>query len=383
MVLTGCSDQDAGPEATATTTTTMSSSTSIAGAEREAVELTRSEFADVRAEAPGCSIAVARDSDVVFAEAYGAAVVDPREPMTTETVLDIGSVSKQFTATAIALLAERGQVDVDAPISDYVAGLPDWGAQVTIRQLVQHTSGIPDYIDLLLAAGITLIEPATNDDVLDVLASEELQFPPGTEYSYSNSGYVLLAEVVRHITGNDLATFLRTEVFDPLGMAAVVDPSGELPGRASSYTASGHTRAGPTWVSEDSGWAVQGPGGVQTTPTELVRWASQYWKPTIGSSTINAMRLDDAYQWPTGERYGFGIGKAIVDVPDWHKDAQWNGTLLLGHDGRWEGFITSFLLAPEQRVAVAATCTSPVVVAGADLADITERVLFAFVSAGS
>ena len=217
----------------------------------------------------------------------------------------------------------------------------------------------------------------------DVLASEELQFPPGSEFSYSNSGYVLLAEVVRHVTGTDLATFLRTEVFDPLDMAAVVDPGGDLPGRATSYTASGHTRAGPSWASEDSAWTIQGPGGVQTTPTELVRWASQYWKPTIGSAAINALRLDDAFQLPTGERYGYGIGQSVVDVPDWHKDAQWNGTRLLAHSGGWEGFITSFVVAPDHLVAVAATCTSPVVVSDADLSEITGRVLFAFVGDGS
>ena len=389
VVLTGCSDAATdrvhddltGPAATSmpsAVVATTATSPPVPGSEQEVRELTRSGFARVSPGDPGCSIAVSRDGEVVFAEAYGAALVETGEPMTTETPVDVGSVSKQFTATAIALLAERGQVDLDASVSRYVAGLPPWAAQVTIRQLVHHTSGVPDFIDLLIGSGTALTEPATNTDVLEVLAVE-LQFPPGSEHRYSNSGYVLLAEVVRQVSGTDLASFLRSEVFEPAGMIAVADSSGAVPGRASSYTQSGYEGGVATWAIEDSAWTIDGPGGVQTTPTELVRWASQYWNPTVGSSAINTIRLDDTFEVPSGARYGYGIGQWVVDVPDWHKDAPWNGTRLLGHDGAWEGFITSFLVAPEHRVAVAATCTTSRIVSHTDLDAIAERVLFAWV----
>ena len=121
-----------------------------------AAEFTRSLFADVRSDDPGCTVAVGRDGAVVFAEAYGAARLDPLEPMTVDTVVDIASISKQFTATAILLLAERGMVDLDAPLSTYLPDLPAWASLPTLAQLMHHQSGIPDYIGLLFERGFAL-----------------------------------------------------------------------------------------------------------------------------------------------------------------------------------------------------------------------------------
>ncbi len=126
------------------------------GDDAAAAEFTRSLFADLPGDEPGCTVAVGRDDAVVFAEAYGAARLDPFEPMTVDTVVDIGSVSKQFTATAILLLAERGAVDLDAPLSTYLPDLPAWASQTTVAQLIHHQSGIPDYIDLLVDRGFVV-----------------------------------------------------------------------------------------------------------------------------------------------------------------------------------------------------------------------------------
>ena len=118
---------------------------------------------DLHGDEPGCTVAVGRDGAVVFAEAYGAARLDPFEPMTVDTVVDIGSVSKQFTATAILLLAERGMVDLDAPLSTYLPDLPAWAARPTLAQLIHHQSGIPDYIDLLFDRGFAVTGTQPHD----------------------------------------------------------------------------------------------------------------------------------------------------------------------------------------------------------------------------
>lgn len=306
-------------------------------------------FADVADDAPGCTAAVAVDGEVEWATAVGAASLDPLEPMTTETVVDIGSTSKQFTATAIALLVERSEVALDDPVSTYVPDLPAWSDEVTIEQMVHHTSGIPDYIELLLDDGIDFADPSDDADALRVLAAaDELEFPAGDHFEYSNSNYFLLGQVVLQVTGDDLGTFLQDEVFDPLDLAMVMDPTAEIEAKATSYEAD----ASGEMVVADSPWAQLGDGGIQTTPTELVRWASEYWEPTLGDdpAALLQMRFDgavDAADGAISSVYGFGMGRFEL-----------NGRELLSHSGGWGGFVTTFVVDPAAHVAVAGTCTA-------------------------
>lgn len=315
-----------------------------------AIEATRAVFDAVGADDPGCTVAVGIDGEVVYAEAFGAARLDPSEPMTTETIVDIGSTSKQFTATAALLLAQRGEVDLDEALSAYLPDLADWDGDPTVRQLIHHTSGIPDYISLLVEDGFELTGSSTDADALDALAEvAELDFAPGSSWAYSNSNYFLLGQVVLAVTGLPLDEFLDREVFEPLALDMVMDPVAALDGKAVSYEGTGERR-----VVADSKWEQLGDGGIQTTPSELVRWATQYWTPTIGAESMLSDRLDDAAEIkdPTGEVVGrYGAGIEIIDDPD-------IGTML-SHSGGWGGFVTAFVLVPEQRVALAATCTSP------------------------
>lgn len=313
-----------------------------------AAEFTRSLFAHLRGEDPGCTIAVGRGGAVVFAEAYGAARLDPFESMTVDTVVDIGSVSKQFTATAILLLAERGEVDLDAPLSRYLPDLPAWASRPTVAQLIHHESGIPDYIDLLVERGFVVTgDSPTIADALAALGDVvDLHFAPGARWEYSNSNYFLLSQVVLAVTGDDLGAFLAAEVFEPLGLDMVMDPIAAIEDKAVSYQ-----DAGGKWKVADSRWEPTiGAGSIQTTPSQLVAWAAQYWEPTIGATTINAERFEAAVDTTRGTRYGAGIFEADVggDVGR-----------ILTHDGYWGGFVTVFSVAPAHRVAVAVTCTSP------------------------
>jgi CubicO group peptidase (beta-lactamase class C family) len=242
--------------------------------------------------------------------------------------------------------------------------LPSWSTDVTIRQLVHHTSGIPDFFDLLAVDGTPPTEPADDTDVLRVLDTvTELDFTPGSQWAYSNTNYVLLGWIVEDVTGTDFAAFVAAEIFEPADITAVVDPAGAVADRATSYNLWGYTATGRTWRDADSPWTFDGPGGVQTTPSDLVRWASQYWAPTVGPTDINDTRLDDAVDTGNGDRYGFGIFESEVDgFTSDGKYAHLNGVSALAHEGGWEGFVTGFLVAADLRTAVATTCTSVEVV---------------------
>lgn len=323
------------------TTATPATASSDSGA----ADSTRALFTSIADDVPGCTVAVAREGAIVFAEAYGAAHLDPLEPMTVDTVVDIGSTSKQFTATAILLLAERGEIDLEAPLSTYLPDLPAWAGQPTIAQLMHHESGIPDYVALLLEQGFTLTEVTTTADALAALSGVgDLDFSPGTEWAYSNSNYFLLSEVVRSVTGQDLAQFLDAEVFTPLKLDMVMDPVAAIPAKAVSYQ-----RNGEDWQIADSPWEQIGDGAIQTTPSDLVLWASQYWNPTVGSPGINEQRMAGAVESAPGARYGAGIVES--DIASIGR--------VLTHSGAWAGFVTIFAVAPEAHVATALTCTSP------------------------
>jgi CubicO group peptidase (beta-lactamase class C family) len=374
-LLAGACSDDATSSAIATpaapvTTTPATTTPATTGPERDdarAVAATRAIFSSIADDDPGCTVAVGRGGDVVFAEAYGASRLDPLAPMTSETVVDIGSTSKQFTATAIALLAEDGRVDLDAPLATYVSDLPTWSEQVTVRQLIHHRSGIEDYIVLLVQSGVALTDPADDADALRVLnEATRLRFEPGTGWEYSNSNYFLLAQVVLNVTGDDLGTYLARTVFEPLGLRAVMDPTAAIAGKATSYgDASG------TWQVADSPWTQLGDGGVQTTPSELVRWASQYWAPTIGGPDINTIRFDDAVLVDSGDasapRYGFGMIEFDLD-----------GRRVLTHSGGWGGFVTTFVVVPDEQLVVMGTCTAPESVPVTDSGDFGIDILRAW-----
>lgn len=331
--------------AVATSTTAPAGPTTTFADDSARAEASAKLFEGITADQPGCTAAVARDGVVVWAQAYGAAVLDPLAPLTTESVVDIGSTSKQFTATAIALLIERGQLNMADALGHYLPSLPSWSQTVTVGDLVHHTSGIPDYVTLLVDQGATLTAVTTDADALRVLtAVTATEFAPGDHFSYSNSNYFLLGQVVQKVTGEPLGSFVQREIFQPLGMAAVMDPTAKIATKAVSYT-----KINEQWIVNDSPWTQVGDGGVQTTPTELVKWASQYWAPTIGDADINTLRMDGAAVDPqSGGRYGFGIGQLSVG------DVQ-----VLSHGGSWGGFVTTFIVAPDLHLAVAGTCTSP------------------------
>ncbi|MEB3981444.1 serine hydrolase [Mycobacterium sp. 663a-19] len=291
--------------------------------------------------APGCSAAVGVEGKVVWTGVRGVADISTGDAITPQTVFDIASVSKQFTATALLLLVDAGEVALDDPLSRYVPELP-WSGAVTVGQLMHQTSGVPEYVGLLEAQGFQLGDRTTEDQALRALAGvPKLEFAPGSRFDYSNSNYLLLGEIVHRISRKPLAQYLTEKIFDPLGLAMVVDPIGQVPGKAVAYE-----KGSDGYRATRSGWEQVGDGGIQTTPSQLVRWADNYRTGRLGGPKLRAAQLAGAV--PTepggGDRYGAGI-YALA-----------NGTL--DHDGAWGGFVTAFRVSKDRATSLAVSCNT-------------------------
>jgi CubicO group peptidase (beta-lactamase class C family) len=260
--------------------------------------------------APGCALGVVKDGALAYGRGYGLANLDWGIPLTTSTVFDIGSVSKQFTATALALLDLDGVLSLDDEVPTWIPELPDYGSRITIRHLLNHTSGIRDYLTLQSLAGFEFANVMDEHDGVELIVRQRaLNFEPGSEYLYSNSGYLLLANVVRRATGQSLREFLEERVFDPLGMAhtSIWDDNTEIVAeRATGYS------PGDGWEI-DHAWNFQlgGDGQVITSIDDLVKWDANFYDPVVGGTglldrlhTQGILNDGDTIEYALGLRVG-------------------------------------------------------------------------------
>jgi CubicO group peptidase (beta-lactamase class C family) len=283
----------------------------------------------IDAERPGCSAAVGIHGDVVWAGATGIADLTTGEPVTTETRFDMASVSKQFTATAILMLQRDGALGLADPVGTYVGGLPAWGRSVTLDQLMHHTSRVPDYWTVLDRDGIGFSDPADHSRILNAIRRlTTLEADAG--YSYSNSNYVLLAEVVAQVRGQPLPAFLAERIFTPLGLEMELSPGLVAPDVALSYDADGGF--------QPPGWTAYGAIGIITTPSELVRWGDQYRAGDIIGDDFAVGAVDEG----TGEFYAAGMD---IEADD-----------RLNHNGRFGGYISTFTVSADRETTVVVMC---------------------------
>ncbi|WP_205878483.1 serine hydrolase domain-containing protein [Mycobacterium camsae] len=298
----------------------------------------------VKPDGPGCSAAVGVEGKVTWTGVAGLANLANGAKITAETVFDIGSVSKQFTATAVLLLAAAGKLSMDDALAQYLPEMPPWATNVTLTQLMHHTSGIPDYIGLLQQQGFSYADRTTEAQALQALvAAPELMFRPGTRFQYSNSNYLLLGEVVHRLSGKTLPDYLSAEIFTPLNLTMVMDPVARIPNKALSYT---EPEGGADYQVADSKWEQVGDGGIQTTPSQLARWADNYRTGKVGGPNLLDAQLSGSVQTEPGggDRYGAGIYSLA------------NG--MLDHDGAWAGFVTAFRVSSDRRTSVAVSCNN-------------------------
>jgi CubicO group peptidase (beta-lactamase class C family) len=299
--------------------------------------------------APGTVIAVARDGERVFGRGYGLANVEYGLPLTPQSVFDLASVSKQFTGFAAALLIAREELSLDDPVQRYLPELPEYEAPLLVRHLVYHTSGLRNLYALLRLRGVRLTDAITQDDALDMLrAQRELNFEPGTEFLYSNSGYVLLATIVERVSGRPFPQFMQEEVFAPLGMtsAFVIDDYQRIvPRRVESYwrTSGGELRK--VWAP----MTAYGGRGVFSSAEDLARWLDNLERPRVGGEPVVRL-LHQVGALDHGDPLGYGFG---LDV------AEYRGLRLIGHAGDGLGFRTYVGRVPEHGLGVVVLRNGP------------------------
>ena len=294
-----------------------------------------------RADAPGASVLVALDGKVLYRKAFGLANLEERTPITTATNFRLASVTKQFTATAVLLLAERGELSLDDPLTRFFPGFSKAAHEVKVRHLLGHTSGLFDYEDLI-PPGTTV--PLKDKDVLDLVGRQDrLYFAPGSQFRYSNTGYALLALIVEKVSGRPFAQFLAKNIFDPLGMAGTVAYEAgisKVARRAYGYSAR-DGRFARTDQSLTS--SVLGDGGIYSSVEDLWRWDQALY----GTRLLPAETLAMAFQagTPTSDQPGSGYGYG------WYV-ASHRGTRKIWHYGETIGFSTYLARYPDKRLTI-------------------------------
>ena len=289
---------------------------------------------------PGASIAVVKDGRVVLAKGYGQANVELNAPATEETVYQLASVTKPFTASAVMLLAKDGKIGLDDKIGDRLPDLPDAWKAVTVRQLLSHTSGIKSYTSARDFDKMMRKDFAPRE-ILDLVAKEPLEFPPGERWSYSNTGYFLLGLLIEEASGKPYADFMAERVFGPLGMTRtrVNDLRAVVPGRAQGYEWDGKGLRNGEYVSPTQPFSA---GALLSTVVDLAKW---------DAALSNASLLDEPTlrgMW-TRTRLGKG-GEADYGLGWQVSEAE--GRPMIAHGGGIPGFSTQVCRFPGEKLSV-------------------------------
>lgn len=315
------------------------------------------------ADTPGCAVGVLRDGALDYARGYGMANLESGVSITVDSVFHAASISKQFTAFAIGLLAQDGKLSLDDDIRQYLPELPDYGTKVTIAHLLHHTSGLREQGQVLTLAGWRSDDVKTQDDMLWIVAKQrKLNFEPGSEVSYTNTGYMLAATIVERVSGEPFPTFTEERIFKPLGMTATrfVDDHTEIvPRRSSAYS-----------PRDDGGWRINvptfehyGSTNLSTTVGDLVKWQQNLFDGRVGGR-----ELVDSLQTPSrlndGTEIAYGGGLFL---------RKYRGLRTVGHNGLDGAYRADAVAFPDQRLAVAALCNDGSITP-ATLTELTRKV---------
>jgi CubicO group peptidase (beta-lactamase class C family) len=329
-------------------------SAGLAGGPTQAEKDPRSEKIDKlfaqwdKSDSPGCELAVIKDGRIVYKRGYGMANLEHNIPMSPASIMDTGSVSKQFTAMAIALLAEQGKLSLDDDIRKYMPEIPTYEAPITIRQLIHHTSGIRDYLTLMNIAGMRDDDYYVDGEVVSLLARQkELNFKPGSEFLYSNSGYFLLSQIVKRASGKTLREFADENIFKPLGMTRTrfYDDHNELvKNRAASYVP---RRSGGFQIAATT-LDMVGDGNVFTCVEDLFLWDQNFYQNKLGKGGPELINLVQTTGTLTnGEKIEYAFGLVI---------GKYRGLRIVEHGGAFVGYRAMTMRFPDQRFSVVMQC---------------------------
>ena len=295
---------------------------------------------------PGCALSVIRDHKIIYERGYGMADLDHNVPITPATVFHVASMSKQFTAASILLLAQEGKLSLDDPVRKYIPELHDFGTPVTIRELLHHTSGLRDQWDLLDLSGWRYSQDLITDaDVLYVVSHQlELNFPPNTRFLYSNTGYTLLAQIVARVSGQSFRNFTTTRIFAPLGMKSTHfrDDFDEIV----KNMAYGYVPAGDTYRLSVTNFDTVGATSLLTTVEDLALWDDDFYTPRVGGAGL-VQQLQERGRLNNGEQIDYAAGLAI---------GKYRGLNTVDHGGADAGYRADLIRFPDQHFSVACLC---------------------------
>ncbi|MEP7383271.1 MAG: serine hydrolase domain-containing protein [Gemmatimonadota bacterium] len=294
---------------------------------------------------PGCAAGIYQNGAVTFERGYGFANLTHTVPITTTTRFTTGSVSKQFTAASIALLVTAGRISLDDDVRKYIPEMTAYPTPVKVRHLVHHTSGLRDFWQLVGLSGLRYDDGYTNDDMLAMAARQRnLNFVPGSEYRYSNTGYLAMAIIVKRVTGQTLRQFADSAIFRPLGMhhSLFLDDHNEIvPDRAAAYSPKGRGWEVNIWNND-----IVGQGGLVTTIEDLQRWDENFYSGKVGGRAfIDLMQTTEPLTGGAPNIYAFGLNVTT-----------YRGQRFVEHSGSTGGYRAIIARFPDQHTSFAMLC---------------------------
>jgi CubicO group peptidase (beta-lactamase class C family) len=323
-----------------------------------------------RSDSPGCGLGVSRNGVPVYEHGYGMASLELGVAVTPASVFPAASISKQFTAMSILLLAGRGQLSLDDEVRKYIPEWADHRSRITIRHLLTHTSGLGDAFMLQGLAPPREDGGDPNDAILKILArARGLNFTPGTKFEYNNGGYNLLGNIVKRVSGQSLQVFADANIFKPLGMTHTHfhdDPRMIVPNRVSGYHRDG---TGLHVASENGG--IVGNAGLQTTVGDLLLWEQNFGDVRVGDRALVTAMQTPAIPtgWSDGSSYGYGL-----------EIAQYRGLRTIGHAGGDRGIASYVVRYPDQGFSVALLCNLDNIGENGNATGLTQRVADIYLS---
>jgi len=326
-----------------------------------------------RADGPGCALSVVRNGAVAYENGYGMANLEHHVPITPDTVFYIASVSKQFTAAAVALLAEEGKISLQDDLRKYVPEMPDYGKPIAIHHLIHHTSGLRDYLNLWDQSHQSFADSISELQAIEMIARHSgLEFPTGDKYQYSNSNYMLLSLIVKRASGMSLRQYAEEKMFKPLGMRHTHfhdDRTMIVPNRASAYfkrDAKDGDKLGLFQTSFD----LVGDGGLLTTVRDLVLWDRNYYHNVLGQrgqGLIDQLTSTEPLNDGSANSYAFGL-----------QIGEYNGFKSVSHGGSFIGYRSMLMRIPERRLSVLMLCNA----AEADTGKLSKQIVDLYLGTG-
>jgi CubicO group peptidase (beta-lactamase class C family) len=296
---------------------------------------------------PGCALGVYRDGKIIYAKGYGLANIEENVAINPQSVFDIGSTSKQFTAAAILLLEKQGKLSVNDDVRKYLPELPDYGQKISILQLLNHTSGLRDYLTLMELAGINTDSVTTDEDALALINRQKaLNFAPGSDWLYSNTGFFLLSVIVKRVSGKTLPEFAAENIFTPLEMTHTQfrdDHAALIANRALAYD---EKEKKDGYTLSVSYFEQTGDGAVHTSVEDLLKWDENFYSPRVGGQDF-LNELQERGKLSGGKVLNYAKGLFIED---------YRGLHTVSHGGAWGGYRAELLRFPEQHFSVACLC---------------------------